>query len=132
MEDITIKIKNALSYKGNWKISDFFFIIELLEKNRIDISFWENEENWATLLNDNIAIGYLWKMFPILIIEDNYLNLVKLNLQNYTFINTINVENLSFKTLKLEDGILSDYLDNNIINYNKFSANDLWFYTNSI
>ena len=132
MENITEKIKTALLYDGNWKFSDFYLNVELLKNIDIQISFWEDEEYWATLLSNNIVIGYLWKKYPLLIIERNYQNIISLNTNQYPFLCTIIVENLDKKNLKLDYNILKNQLSDWEIDYNKFSANDLWFNTNSI
>ncbi|GAB0157661.1 hypothetical protein CHRYSEOSP005_29410 [Chryseobacterium sp. Alg-005] len=129
MENVTEKIKRALLHNGNWKFSDFYSIIDLLKNTNINISFWENEENWATLISDSNVVGYLWKEHPLLIIEPCYLN--NINLANYSFLNIITTPNLNAQNLKLDDNLLNDYLISNI-DHDKFSANDLWFFTNSI
>lgn len=132
MENITKKIKSVLLYDGNWKFSDFYLNVELLKNIDIQISFWEDEENWATLLSNNIIIGYLWKEYPLLIIEKNYENIAHLNKNQFPFLCTIIVGNLDDKNLKLDYNILKNQLLDWEINYNIFSANDLWFNTNSI
>ncbi|MGU3377172.1 hypothetical protein [Chryseobacterium sp. M5A1_1a] len=132
MENITEKIKSALLYDGNWKFSDFYLNVELLKNNDIQVSFWEDEEYWATLLSNNKVIGYIWKKYPLLIIEKNYQNAISLNTNQCPFLCTIIVENLDNKILKLDYNILKNQLSDWEIDYNKFSANDLWFNTNSI
>ena len=80
---------------------------------------------------DKKPIGYLWKKYPVLLIQSDYLNNVEPVIENYTYLSLIVVDDLNAEVLKLDYTDLKDYFEYGI-NYNKFSATDLWFQTNSI
>lgn len=131
MKNITKKIKKAINQNVLWSVSMFFEFIENISSEEIKISFWEGEENWATLVLNGKPIGFLWQKYPLLIIEEKYRNNINDRLENYAFLSLILVSTLNSKTLKLDYDDLHDYLDYGE-DYNKFSAMDLWFNTNSI
>jgi len=131
MRNITKEIKDAISQNILWSINMFFDFIEKFRKEDIEVSYWDGEENWATLIVDKKTIGYLWKKYPVLLIQSDYLNNVKIVIENYTYLGLIVVDDLNVEVLKLDYADLKDYFEFGI-NYNKFSATDLWFQTNSI
>lgn len=131
MKNITKEIKNAINQNVLWSLSVFFDFIENLNNEKISISFWEGEENWATLIVDEKPVGFLWRKYPVLLIEDEYIDNIKETLGNYDFLSLIAVSNLNSEVLKLDYHDLKDYLEYGL-DYNKFSAMDLWFNTNSI
>jgi len=131
MRDITKNIKNAIAQDVPWGIDLFFSAIELLKENNYQLSYWENEENWAILIIKNEPIGYMWKKYPLIIILNNHLINIKVTLTMYQFLNYIGVDDLDEEGFTLDYSLLTDYLEYGV-NYDKFSASDLWFYTNSI
>ena len=131
MKNITQEIKDAISQNIVWSINIFFDFIENFRKEDIEVSYWDGEENWATLIIDKKPIGYLWKKYPVLLIQSDYLNNVKTVIENYTYLSLIVVDDLNAEVLKLDYTDLKDYFEYGV-NYNKFSATDLWFQTNSI
>ncbi len=131
MKNITQEIKNAINQNVLWSIGMFFDFIENLRNEKIEVSYWEGEENWATLIIDEKPIGYLWKKYPVLFIQKGYLNKVKTIIDNYTYLSSIIVDDLNTEVLKLDYVDLKDYFEYGI-DYSKFSATHLWFLTNSI
>lgn len=131
MKNITKEIKDAINQNILWSINIFFDFIEKFRKEDIEVSYWDGEENWATLIIDKKPIGYLWKKYPVLLIQSDYLNKVKTIIENYTYLSSIVVDDLNAEILKLDYTDLKDYFEYGV-NYNKFSATDLWFQTNSI
>lgn len=131
MKNITQEIKDAISQNIVWSINIFFDFIENFRKEDIEVSYWDGEENWVTLIIDKKPIGYLWKKYPVLLIQSDYLNNVKTVIENYTYLSLIVVDDLNAEVLKLDYTDLKDYFEYGV-NYNKFSATDLWFQTNSI
>lgn len=131
MKDVTKDIKNAISQDVLWRTSIFFEYTQLLRKNEFEISYWEGEENWATISISNSPVGYLWRKYPVLFIVDKYQTQVVEISSSYGFVSIIFARDLNLKAFKLDYQALVDYLDYGA-NYEKFSATDLWFHTNSI
>jgi hypothetical protein len=131
MENITTKIKDAISQNILWSINVFFDFIEKIRCEDIEVSYWDGEENWATLIIDKKPIGYLWKKYPLLFIQRNYLNKVKIVIENCKYLSSVTVDDLNAEVLKLDYDDLKDHLEYGE-DYGKFSATDLWFQTNSI
>ena len=131
MKNITKKIKRAISQNILWALSMFYDFIEQLRAKNIQVSYWEGEENWATLIIAEKPVGYLWKRYSLLIVEKYLRDELNDFLENYDFLSVILVENLNDETLSLDYDDLKDYFDYGF-DYNKFSATDLWFQTNAI
>lgn len=131
MENITQKIKSAINQNILWSPSIFFEFIESLKKKKIEVSYWEEEENWATLIIDKKPIGYLWKRYPVLFIQSDNLNKLNTMIENSEYLSSIIVDDLNAEVLTLDYNGLKDYFEYGV-DYNKFSATDLWFQTNSI
>ena len=131
LKNITQEFKKAINQDVLWSINMFIDFISKLRNEKIEVSYWEGEENWATLIVDKRPIGYLWKKYPVLFLESDYLNKVKTLIENYTYLSSIIVNDLNAQIFKLEYADLKDYLEYGV-DYSKFSATDLWFQTNSI
>lgn len=131
MINITKEVKDAIIQNVLWCTSLFFDFIEDCSKTSIDISYWYNEENWATLIFHEKIIGYVWKKYALIIVRSDYMDEVKIVIDKYICLRVITVEDLNAEVLTLDYVELKDYLEYGI-NYNRFSASDLWFHTNSI
>jgi len=131
MRDITQEIREAIDQNTRWSIEIFFDLIERLKRENVGVSYWNGEENWATLAIDRKSIGYLWKKYPVLFIKSDYLPMVKEAINALTYMSPIVVDDLDAEVFKLSYVDLTDYLEYGV-DYNKFSATDLWFHTNSI
>ena len=95
------------------------------------ISFWEGEENWASIFVNDKLIGYLWQKHPLFFINRGYYSSFRILLKEHQYIVFIDVDRLTEKELKIDYNDLKDEIEFGI-NYHRFSAEDLWFYTNSI
>lgn len=130
MKDITNLIKNSISDHKDilWRIQEFYFVIELLKKDQYEISFWEDEENWASVLYENKVIAYIWKKYPLIFINSKWLNFFSECLNAFQYITFIDTENLHMKEFTITQNDLNDIIDEGL-NKRCFSAEDFWFYT---
>ncbi len=126
MKDITNIIKEANSTEVIWSVELFYSILEELKSNGFEISFWEGEENWATILLGEDTIAYVWNKYPLVLISSKSLENFKQIQTKYNFIYFIEVSSLHNKELKIDAGQL-----NAEFNTESFSAEDLWFHTNT-
>jgi len=131
MKNITQEIKNAINQNILWSVKIFFDFIEKLRVEEIEVSYWEGEENWATLGVENIPIGYLWKKYPLMFIQSNYLNTFKDIMETNAYLSVVVVDDLNAKVLEIDYLNLKDFFEYGI-DYSELSVTDLWFQTNSI
>jgi len=130
MRNVTQIFRNAISSHTDWMINTFYKVIEVLRKKDVRISFWEGEENWASILIDNKTVGYIWRKYPLIVIKKNSVpNLISL-LSNQKIINYLEVDSLDKELLRIEDSELAEFLDG-YSNLSSFTIEDIWFYTNS-
>ncbi|SHF00705.1 hypothetical protein [Dysgonomonas macrotermitis] len=132
MKDVTSIFKKALFSHSDWMINTFHAALFILEKNDINISFWEREENWASVIQGDRIAAYIWQKYPLILFEKNsYLNLPLL-LKEYEVINYIEADNLNSSLFKINCKKTGDLLDAYPLNLNSFTLEDLWFRTNAI
>lgn len=131
MKDITRTIKECAVKDVLWSVNDFPYALQLLVKDGLTISYWENEECWATVSLDNQIIGYVWKKYPLIMTPVNFQQRISKILTELNYINYIAVNSLVEKELTLEYDEVNDIVDF-FEEYKAFSSNDFWFYTNSI
>jgi len=131
MLDITKNILEAISKDVLWSIDLFFSFITELRVKGYEISYWPNENNWASISFEDSLVGYLWKKYPLLFIESRGKEKINELLTKFDYIVVIVVNNLTDKNFQLNYSEFKDILDYGV-NYDAFSAEDLWFYTNSI
>lgn len=131
MKNITQDIKKAINQNVLWSINTFYDFIETIRNKGFEVSFWDGEENWAILIVAKTNIGYLWEKYPLLFIQSNYLDNIKYDVEDYSFLSIISVDDLNTNVLKLNYDELTEHFEYGI-DYNKFSVTDLWFHTNSI
>ncbi|GAB4044458.1 hypothetical protein [Spirosoma litoris] len=130
MKDITQQVKSAIYQNSHWSISLFFNVIENMRRKGYEISYWENEENWAIVLVENKPIGYLWQKHPLFFIKPMYFTVLKDLLFNDGPIEIIEVDDFVGKLFKIDYHLLNDQFDFGI-DPERFSIEDLWFYSNS-
>lgn len=130
MIDITKQLEAAISQNVLWSISLFFECIEQLQ-HTFTVSHWQGEENWAGISSENETVGYLWKKYPLLFIKDAYSAEMKIVLAQYNYIEVITSNNLTEPIFKAAYPNFKELLEPGV-NYDAFSAEDLWFHTNSI
>lgn len=129
MKDLTNIITNIIRvYDGDWIFNDFFTILSILKKSGFEISFWKEEENWASVIHNSKVVGFLWSKYPLLFIENKYKNLIKKKSNNYKF-EIIFVDSISTDLFKIDNNLVSMF--DFFINSNSFTAEDLWFNSNS-
>jgi hypothetical protein len=132
MVNITQDIKNAIYQDILWSISLFFDFVEVSKNNKVEVSYWENEENWATLIIGQNPIGYLWKKYPLLFLRKDKADIFSTAIgKSYSYLSLILVDDLNEEIFELDYDSLKEYVEYGV-NYSKFSATDFWFYTNSI
>lgn len=131
MKEISGIIKNTISSNIDWAFSMFYLVIDVLKSAGIQVSFWEEEENWGSILVNNKTIGYIWKKYPLIIIEKEGIPNFKNMLAGHAPINFIEVDSLGLDLFRLDDGELKGYFDSSI-DFDSFTMEDLWFNTNSV
>lgn len=130
MRNITEIFKNAISSKIDWTHEVFYSVTERLKNNNFEFSFWDGDENWASILIKNTTKGYIWKKYPIIIFEKNALPNVKKELKEFKTIYYLEVNSLNSELFQIDEE-LNKYFDN-FIDFKSFTIEDLWFQTNSI
>lgn len=131
MKEISEIIKSTVSSKIDWMFSVFYLVIDVLKSSGIQVSFWEGEENWGSILVNNKTIGYIWKKYPLIIIEKEGIPDFKNMLTGHAPINFIEVDSLGQDLFRLNDDELKRYFDSSI-DFDSFTMEDLWFSTNSV
>ena len=131
MKDISESIKHAISQDVLWSVSDFYILIEEINKStRFTVSHWENEEFWGTIIdNKNIIQGYIWKRYPLIIAIDEFISTNKYLFHQHDFIELVTVSKLDKPELSINDLTIKQVLGLTIDD-NWLSAEDIWFNTN--
>ncbi|WP_333662216.1 hypothetical protein [Chishuiella changwenlii] len=115
---------------SNWRFNSFFITTDEFKRKGLNVSFWENEENWASISNaDNITVGYLWNKYPLLFIDSRYLSLLSDTFNENNDLTIISADALHSDLFRMDDDLM--ILFDSYINLNSFTAEDLWFGTNS-
>lgn len=132
MIDLTENILNSIKLNKLWGINGFYICKEKLENHGYCISFWEDEESWATVLTEknHEIVGYLWHKNPFLILKNTDDNLISHSLFTNIKIEIMVCENFLDKIFFIKDKEIMK----NIFQccwHMPFSVDDLWFYTNS-
>lgn len=131
MKNVTEIFKKVVTSDINWTVSKFYLVIETLKNDKFNLSFWEGEENWASIYINNKVLGYVWKKHPLIVIEKEIAFQIKDSLEEIKGVYFIEVDSLSNDLFKIEDEELKQYFEN-FNRLNQFTIDDLWFYTNSI
>ncbi len=131
MRDLTPIFKLAISQNILWKISEFYAVINLIKQKEFEISHWDTEDNWAAVVRLGKPVGYVWQKYPLLFVESKYVNSMQSIFSATPHLSVIQINDLAEVAFQLDYKNLSDYLDYGV-NYEAFSATDLWFITNSI
>ncbi|MBB6126347.1 hypothetical protein [Mucilaginibacter lappiensis] len=129
MKNITIKIKKAIQTDVPWKIDQFYIFLEAVRVSNLKVSYWDNEENWATLLSEKITVGYLWRKYPLLLLLIEHESDMVRILSEFEYVVPILVANLVTEELIIDpDPLLIDRVGE--LEYGQpLSATDIWFYT---
>jgi len=129
MKDITHSIEKAISQNASWR-QGFSNVIKKLQDNGYIVSFWENEENWASILLDDSLIGYMWEKYPLVFIKSQYSDSIKSLLNGEQPVFFIDVNEIIEKAFIINYEVLKDYIDCGLPD-DGFSAEDFWFVTNT-
>jgi hypothetical protein len=130
MKNITENLKRAIFKDVSWANSDFYYFIEILEKNKFEVGFSvEDDERWAIVTVDGLQIAYVWKKSPLMFIRKDHLVSVQIILEKeFDYIEVISIDDLNEDVFSIDlDKELMDRIDY-LFNHNSFSANDFWFY----
>ena len=132
MRDITNDIKKAIETNVLWSVDQFYLFLEVAEENNFVISYWDGEENWATLLSGlsgDVMIGYVYLKFPFALLSTTYKGNLKTVLSKFEYLVCVFVTDLTSNELLIQDDpILVERLG--YFEYNQpVSATDIWFYT---
>jgi len=130
MRDITNSIKTSIATDVIWSINFFFSAIEKMENNGLEVSYWRDEENWASILADNQTIGYVWQKHPLIFVISRYADEIKKLLKEYGYITYIEASSLTDEKFRMDDHLKNDCAYG--LTNEAFSAEDFWFHTNSI
>jgi hypothetical protein len=131
MKNLTEIFKKVITSNVNWSSSLFYLVLETLRSSNINFSFWEGEENWASILINNKSVGYVWKKHPLIILENEVGSQIKNVLKSVDEVYFVEVDSLDKDLFKIEDDEVKRYLEN-FNDFNSFTIDDFWFQTNSI
>lgn len=127
MINLTNTITSSINLNVLWKIQGFYLWKEYFEKLDYQISFWEEEESWATILKEDNIVGYIWYENPLVILKEPFIGLHDCVVETSAVILIHN--DFSEKIFNIDDGIKEKYFPHLDI---LFSIDDLWFYSNSV
>jgi hypothetical protein len=131
MKNISEIFRKVISIDTTWKIREFYDLLNKFDNNNFEISYWKGEENWASILLENKTIGYIWKNYPLIIIEKHYAKEIKELAKCSDLCNYVEVEALNKDLFEIDDNQVRKTL-NGFMDFNSFTMEDLWFTTNSI
>lgn len=133
MRDITEEIKKAISSPNMWNISNFDKFVQDMAKY-MQISYWENEENWASILNETLEVkGFIWRKYPLIVLEKGVDISIIQYLNEKQEISLLILNSLKEESLTIAEHFNQlNHYENNEFNFESFTMEDLWFYTNTI
>jgi hypothetical protein len=128
--NISKAIEGVRAISETWSAGLFFSCMDSIGRSGFAISFWEGEENWASISSNNLVVGYMWRKSPLVLIDSAYSERIKSCLKEYQFISFIAVKSLYEMELSVDPDVLKDEID---VYFDKqaFSAEEFWFQTNS-
>lgn len=128
MKNLNKILNKVISSNVNWRFSMFYLVIEILKKHNIEISHWEGEEYWATMSVNNKTVGYIWKKYPLIILENNVAYSIIKHLNDIDEISYIESESLESELFIIDDDKLKSHIDipHDIVT---LTMEELWFNT---
>lgn len=129
--DITEILKKVTNSNTYWSLSIFYDVLEIFKNHNIKFSFWDGEENWASVLNSDEVIGFLWKKYPLIIIEKENVVQIRELLKKIEGITYLEVESVNEDLFRIDSKSVKEYFDH-FPKFDSFTIEELWFYTNSI
>ena len=112
--NINRKIESAATQNVLWSISEFYTFIEEIVSYDVEVSFWDGEENWATLSINDDGEGYIWKRYPLLIVEKSFIGNIEKILEHFDFIQVVEVSAITSKELAVNREVSIKYLDTDL------------------
>ena len=129
MKDITELFKKVTSSELNWSVSVFYSVLEYIKKQKFQVSFWEGEENWASIIYNNNTVGYIWKKYPLIIFEEQIYPFLDQYFKDIDGVYYLNVDSLNIDLFSIQREEFKDYFEN-FHKFDSFTIEDLWFFTN--
>jgi hypothetical protein len=131
-KNLTPLLQSAIAHGGDWQFAQFYMLLETLETNAPDItvSYWEGEENWASIHRADQRLGLIWKKYPFVVLHGEIEAQLAHLLIPFGTIHFLPVNSIQDDLFHLDDdreGRLSE-----LPNGDAFTIENLWFYTNSI
>lgn len=130
-EEFNRNFKKIIASNVYWSVSLFYLVLETLRNSNTNLSFWEGQENWASIIINNIVVGYIWQKYPLVVVENKISSEIKDILKDIEGIYFLEVDFLDVNLFKIEDDSLKVYFEN-FNNLNSFTLEELWFQTNSV
>jgi hypothetical protein len=131
MKDLTGLLKKAQSIQTLWAINDFWSALELLRNTDYTVQYWEGDENWATVLKQNISVAFIWRKYPLFFVAVESFENIKQCLYEHEFIVYIEVDDFNKQQFTMDFMEFKYVMDIEGIPTH-FSVDDLLFYTTSI
>lgn len=134
MKNITEDLKKIFDSDVNWTTSTFYSVIDSLKDNGLDVSFWDSEENWASIIClPNKASGYVWLKYPLVVYERSLGPVIQCALDAVQShgVYCLEVEALNEDLFTIDDESMHQYFDG-FFDFASFTMEDVWFHTNSI
>jgi len=123
--NITSIIEKAITIGINWKHFHFHNIVDILSNNYC-VNIEIDQEKIAIVAIENIIIGYLYLNHPLFFIENKYYSEIKSLLNQFNYLQYINVNNLFEESLSVDAETYNRYF-NFMENLDNFSAEDFYF-----
>lgn len=129
MINITDKVTRAKEKDVLWRPSEFNSFLQWLNRDKqLTLSYWDDEENWASLLRGGVILGYIWNRYPLIFIDKSESNLISLINKSWAYIEIVPVSKLYHAELTLDEHkaieLFKVELDDVV------SAEEIWFKTN--
>lgn len=131
MKNISEVFRKAMLVDTTWKTREFYEILNKFDNDTFEVSYWEGEENWASILVKNILIGYIWRKYPLIIIEKQYAKEIKELAECDDLCYYLEVEALNKDVFEIDDVQIRKIV-NGSMDFDSFTMEDLWFNTNCI
>ncbi|RCH56677.1 hypothetical protein DJ568_02125 [Mucilaginibacter hurinus] len=128
MKDISVGLDFLLENRDDWSIATFYSFLDALNNDCFSVSYPEDEENWATVMQSDIEVAFVWKRLPLITVKKDVVDKIKTITNSFHNTMVVVVDSLSSIELKLTNSDHKEYFGSGL-NYSGFSANDLWFYS---
>jgi len=128
--NITDAIIKAKGKEVLWRISEFYCFLEWIKRiELITFSFWKDEENWASLLKDDSTFGIVWTNYTLIVIGESESELISLIKDQWNYIEIVSVSHFNHAELSVNLETAIELFNTELESV--FSAEDLWFATNT-